>query len=193
MRQCLCTSYCTRNYCDLACPENAEIKFWLKRNSLWPPKIAETPPKKIESARKIVEANLGKTSYLKAKNPMESADIITYVCICLYGKKTAFTSGVYNLDFADFIDQTKDSWTTKSKSEKLQYMEIWSQTANQLIVSNIEYMKFSDFECQTLLRLIRERDTDGKTTYIVGSKEELIGYGPFFPRLQNILKEATIE
>lgn len=193
MKQCLCTSHCTRNYCDLACPENAEVKFWLKRNDLWPPNITKTSFTKLELARKYVESNLFKTSYMKAKNPMETADIVTYVCICLYGKKTAFTSGVFNLDFAEYIDLTKDSWTSKSKSEKLQFMETWSHTSNQLIVSNIEYMKFSDFESQTLLRLIRERDTDGKTTFIIGSKEEIIGYGPFFTRLQSVIKEATVE
>ena len=53
-------------------------------------------------------------------------------------------------------------------------------------------MKFGDFECQTLLRLIQDRRNPSKSTYIAYGKENLIGTSDFFGRLLSIMKGAEV-
>ena len=46
-------------------------------------------------------------------------------------------------------------------------MRIWSESAKILVVSNTDYVSFTDFESQTLLNLIQQRQSEGLTTIIV--------------------------
>jgi hypothetical protein len=73
-------------------------------------------------------------------------------------------------------------------------MKIWNQSAKYLIISNLEYIKFSDFESQTLLSLLQSRDKPDKTTFIILSKREpLVGTDSiFFSRLKHRLEEVTV-
>ena len=146
----------------------------------------------INKGIEIIEGGAGKLSVFRSKSPETATDTLAYCAICLHGRGTALKKGIYVLNYAEYIDEIKRSWQSKYESEDLQFMRIWSNSANYLIISGIDYVKFGDFECQTLLRLIQDRRNPSKSTYIVYGKENLIGTSDFFGRLLSIMKGAEV-
>ena len=55
----------------------------------------------------------------------------------------------------------------KGEPEELEYMNIWARSAKILIISNFDYVNFGDFESQTLLNLLQERQNGELTTILV--------------------------
>ena len=83
----------------------------------------------------------------------------------------------------------KKSWSTKSETSDLEYMRIFSSSAKVLIISNIDYVNFRDFECQTLLTLLQSRASSEYTTFIVSPPvESLVGDSLFFGKLTEIIR-----
>ena len=127
-------------------------------------------------------------------NPEGTADLFTYCAICQNWKGSRLHCSVYHLNFARYIELIKNSWSSNIKSEELEYMDIWIQTSKVLIVSGFRYMRFNDFECQTMLNLIDNRRVKMKTTIIVTSDiSSLVGNSnDFLPRLKDTLRKAVI-
>lgn len=189
MHDCIYTPYCTYKQCDLACPNRAEVNCWFKRCRLdMSNNCLHTNIRNIEKAEDLLSNKYGETVWFPTDNPSDASDTICYVAICKYGKGTALGNGIYNLDFAKFIDMIKESWNTHFETDNLVQMRVWSLSANYLVISNLDYVRFQDFESQTLLRLLNDRRDYTKTTVVVTSKEPLVGSGNFFPRLTSLLK-----
>jgi len=63
-----------------------------------------------------------------------------------------------------------------------------------LIISNIDFVNFKDFQCQTLLSLLQSRDKAEFGTIIVSPQtQSLVGSGLFFNRLQETLGRTTVK
>ena len=195
MFNCVFTPYCTNETCDLACPRHAEILYWMKRCNLdINNPVLNSSSTKIQYVTELIKNNLNTICVFKADKPIDSANLFSYVAICNYGLGTGLNGGVYHLNFQNYIDELKRSWQTKFDSEDLMNIRIWNQSANYLIISNLEYVKFGDFESQTLLSLLQSRDKPSKSTFIIlNKKEPLIGSDSvFFSRLRNKLAEVTV-
>lgn len=195
MFNCIFTPYCIHETCDLACPRHAEILYWMKRCRLdINNPVLNSPAAKINYVTQLIKENQNTVSAFKAEKPVDSAHLFSYVAICNYGIGTGLNGGVYHLNFQEYLDELKRSWQTKFDSEDLTNMRIWNQSANYLIISNLEYIKFGDFESQTLLALLQSRDKPDKTTFVIlNKKEPLIGTDSiFFSRLKNRLEESVI-
>lgn len=196
MYNCIFTPYCTNETCDLACPVHAEILYWMKRCGLdINNPILNSSTAKIQYVTNLIKQNRYTVSAFKADKPVDSAHLFSYVAICNYGLGTGLNGGVYHLNFQQYLDELKQSWQTKFDSDDLSNMRIWNQSSNYLIISNLEYVKFGDFESQTLLSLLQSRDKPDKTTFIILSKKEpLVGSDSvFFSRLKSRLAEVTVQ
>ena len=194
MNDCIYTSDCMWRQCDLACPKHAEISYWMERCGVtMDSPVLKMDSQILESAVKFVEDNTGHIkTYITKDSTVIQAELLSYCAICLHGRGTQFSHGIYNLNFAEYLDELRQTWQTKYDSEKLQYMKIWSQSATYLIISHLDYVRFSDFECQTLLMLLQNREKPEKSTFIVTPPlSELVGNGSFFPRLTRKLEEAS--
>ena len=76
-------------------------------------------------------------------------------------------------------------------SDNTEYTKIWSESAKLLIISNIDYVNFKEFQCQTLLSLIQNRDANGLSTIIVSPQiTSLAGDGLFFGQLKNMMTHS---
>lgn len=193
MVDCIYSPHCTWKQCDYACPIFAEISYWMERCNIdIRNPVLKSDQAAIDKGIEIIEGGAGKLSVFRSKSPETATDTLAYCAICLHGRGTALKKGIYVLNYAEYIDEIKRSWQSKYESEDLQFMRIWSNSANYLIISGIDYVKFGDFECQTLLRLIQDRRNPSKSTYIVYGKENLIGTSDFFGRLLSIMKGAEV-
>ena len=117
------------------------------------------------------------------------ADLLTYVAICENWKGSNLHCTVYNLKYSLYLEELKKSWSLKSEQEQLEYMRIWSQTAKILIISNVDYVDFKEFESQTLLNLIQTRSSQGLATLLVSPEPRKLMStkfnNPFFATLKS--------
>lgn len=187
MVDCIYSPHCTYKQCDMACPMHAETSYWMDRCSItMNNSCLKESSENVRRFRDILDRGKGKVNVIRAEQTVRAADLLAYCAICLYGHGTALTGGVYNLNYTEFIDEIKHSWSTKEEDETLQFMRIWSQSATVLVVSHMDYVKFNDFESQTLLTLMQSRDVPEKSTFVVVPKGvRLIGNGSFYTLLQD--------
>ena len=101
----------------------------------------------------------------------------------------------YHLLFSKYIQSVQAGWSGK-KSDETEYMDIWSKSCNVLVVSDVDYVNFKDFQSQALLQLMQDREREGKTTVIFCPRlDSLSGSGKLFnllvSKLRNIMR--TVE
>lgn len=121
---------------------------------------------------------------------VQSADLLTYCAICKFWKGSNLHCVVYNLKFSRYVDLIRKSWSMRSEPEELEYIRIFSETAKFLIISNMDYMNFGEFESQTLLNLLAFRQSQDVSTVIVSPPiESLVSTKPsvFFNTLKQKL------
>lgn len=170
MYNCIFTAHCIEPFCDKSCSILAETSYLLERNGIQPTNpVFHASETKIQQMLKLLDSREGQlTAYVVGPddNTIYESDLLTYCAICKNWRGSKLHCTVYNLRYSKFIDETKKSWKG-TESEELQYMRIWSESAKILIVSNTDYVSFTDFESQTLLNLIQQRESEGLTTIVV--------------------------
>lgn len=87
----------------------------------------------------------------------------------------------------------------KSEPEDLEYTRIWTDSCKVLIVSNMDYVKFGDFESQTLLNILQSRQSSDKKTIIISPPVNRLVTGGtgnssnmFFESLKQILNSTKV-
>jgi hypothetical protein len=91
------------------------------------------------------------------------------------------------------MDSIQKGFNSKGTDDDLEYVQIWVNSAQTLIISNLDYVNFRDFPAQTLLNLIQNRQVSRLTTILVTPKvSSLIGQGFAFGRLQELLGQGAV-
>ena len=193
MNDCIFSAHCTESICDRACSRYVQTSYLLERNGIKPSSLVfKRSAQNIEICIDTLEEAKGKLKMVEANQSSAKAELLTYCAICQNWQNRRLHCNVYNLKFSKFLEETKRSWSSKGDSDDLEYMRIWAKSASVLIISNIDFVNFNDFESQTLLNLLSERQDPELTTIVVGPKiNMLVGKGLFFSRLQQILAEAV--
>lgn len=192
MYNCICCPHCINTYCDTSCSALAETDYLLKRNGIQFPNspVFNQPAEKIQECQKILDAAEFQFSVVITQDTTAKADLLTYCAICDKWKGSRLHTVVYHLRFAQYVDAIQNSWSS-GPNDDLEYIKIWASQAQILIVSNIDYVIFRDFQCQTLLNLIQERKAKELTTIVVSPPtSQLVGDSPFFGRLTQILSKG---
>lgn len=198
MYNCIFTAHCIETFCDKSCPILAETSYLLERNNLQPTNpVFHASSERIQKALNLLNNNENRLvaySVGAKDNTVYESDLLTYCAICKYWKGSKLHCTVYNLRFSKYIDELHKSWSA-GESEDLQYMRIWSETAKVLIVSNTDYVNFTDFEAQTMLNLIQQRQSNNLTTIVVrpygGGISAANPKYVFPPMLREMLNKAT--
>lgn len=186
MHNCIFSAHCLQLTCDKSCPTLAETSYLLERNNLsMNNPVFHQDMKYINYYMGRIDDAAGRVSVLVAQNTSAAADVLTYCAICKYWKGSQLHCTVYNLRYSRYLELLKQSWTTKQEPEELEYMRIWSASAKVLIVSNVDYVNFGDFESQTLLNILQSRsDPDRSTIVVTPDIANLVGKGMFFDLLK---------
>lgn len=199
MHNCIFTAHCTENMCDNSCPMLVETSYLLERNNIsMKSRVFHALNNKnyTETAIKILEDLNDQLGVVISTDTVMCAEMLTYCAICLNWPGSRLHCNVYNLKYSAYLEELKHSWTAKVEPESLEYMKIWSSSAKILIISNIDYVNFGDFESQTLLNLLQARENTGQTTIIVSPEiNSLVGKSTsaFFLRLKDKLSKAVIK
>lgn len=192
MYNCIFTGFCVNGECDKACPDYVESTYLLERNGIsLKSNVFHADPKQIQKYFNIINNSDGRLTTVIANNTNEASELLTYCGICKYWKHSRLHMVVYNLRFSQYIDSIQKSWNTKGAAKESEYAEIWSEKAKLLIISNIDYVNFKEFQCTTLLSLIQNRDAKGLGTIIVSPQiKALAGDGNFFSQMKNIMTNS---
>ena len=195
MHNCMFTGHCIKSSCDPSCPALTESSFLLEQNGIGlNSNVFHTDANLLHKYNKIVENAEGKIQTVIAKNTNSVAEVITYCGICKYWKGSRLHTAVYNLRLSQYLDAIQGSWSSQSNLDDLEYQKIWISKAKLLIISNIDYVNFKDFQCQQLLSLLQSRDKPEMGTIIVSpTTNALVGNGLFFNRLQETLGRTTVK
>lgn len=194
MHNCMFTGHCIKATCDQSCPALAEASFLLEQNSIgFNSSVFRAEPGMLARYNKIVAESEGRTQTILAKNTNSAAELLTYCGVCKYWKGSRLHTMVYNLKLSQYLEDIQGSWKNTSNLDDLEYQKIWISKAKLLIISNIDFVNFKDFQCQTLLSLLQSRDKPEMGTIIVSPQQPIIGSGLFFNRLQETLGRTTVK
>lgn len=195
MHNCMFTGHCIKSKCDQSCPAFTEASFLLEQNGIGlNSNVFHAEPSALQKYNKIVENSEGRLQTVIAKNTNAVAEMITYCGICKYWKGSRLHTAVYNLRLSQYLDAIQGSWSSQSNLDDLEYQKIWVSKAKLLIVSNIDFINFKDFQCQQLLTLLQSREKPELSTIIVSpATNTLVGSGLFFNRLQETLGRTIVK
>ena len=195
MNDCMFSGHCIKTTCDQSCPAYAESSFLLEQNGItFNSPVFHADPALLNKYNAIVESAEGKLQTVIAKNTNSAAELIAYCGVCKYWRGSRLRTAVYNLKLSQYLEHVQNSWSRNSNLDDLEYQEIWVKNAKLLIISNIDYVNFKDFQCQTLLSLLQSRDKPDMGTIIVSpTTQSLVGSGMFFARLQETLGRTIVK
>lgn len=195
MNKCIFSGHCIKSTCDQSCPAFVESSFLLEQNGISiNSNVFHTDATVLSKYNKIIENSEGKLQTVIAKNTNSIAELLTYCGICKYWKGSRLHTVVYNLKLSQYLEGIQNSWSNTSNLDDLEYQKIWVSKAKLLIISNIDYVNFKDFQCQTLLSLLQSRDKPELGTIIVSPQTQtLVGSGLFFNRLQETLGRTAVK
>ena len=194
VKNCIFTAHCTEHICDNACPILAETSYLLERNRIdFSNSVFNVSQKSIDAAMSVLHKSDKHLGVLETESTITSSDLITYCAICENWYGNRLHCSVYHLQFSTYLDTLQKSWSAKNPIESLEYEQIWISNAKVLVISNLDYVQFKDFQAQTLLNLLHNRENNRLTTIIVTPKiNNLIGSGLFFSKLQSVMKGAIV-
>lgn len=192
MYNCIYSGHCTQMVCDKSCPTLVETTYLLERNNIsMSSDVFHKSKSEIDRCLKVLDSADGRFLTLIDKSTVSTSELLTYCGICQRWKGSRLHCTVYNLKFSQYVESIRNTWTTKNETEQLEYMRIWASTAKLLVISNLDYVNFRDFECQTLLTLLQSRENSGFTTIVVSPPtSDLVGSGQFFNRLITVLNKS---
>lgn len=197
MLNCIFNAHCLEDVCDKSCPILAETSYLLERNGItMRSPVFDAKNTKLKNAAKNVEKFTGKSAVVTSLDTVTDAELLTFCAICKNWKGSRLHCNVYNLKLSKYLEDTRQSWSSKSTSDSLEYARIWSESAKVLIISNLDYINFGDFEAQTLLNILQARRDIGKTTIIVTPPlDQLVGKpnSLFFSRMYSVLSGMAAE
>lgn len=195
MNECIFSRQCTEVICDRACPVLVETTYLLERNGIaLNSPVYNVSKKTLTSMLDILSESKSGLSVVVSDNTIETSNLLTYCAICENWKGNRLQCSVYHLKLSSHLDSIQHSWSAKDTPENLEYEQIWISSAKVLIISNIDFVQFKDFQAQTLLNIIHNRMNDGLPTIVVSPKiQTLVGSGMFFSRLQAMLREAVVK
>ena len=194
VEDCVFDSYCCQELCDRSCPKWAQIDYLMMRNNL----TSESRPFRLKKASldkyiDVYESGKDCITIVESKDTINCADAFAYVAVCNEWKGSAMRVRAYHLLFSKYIESLQSSWSS-SKTDELQYIEIWTKSCNTLVISVKDYINFKDFQSQVMLQLLQDRERERKKTIVVCPKiDNISGQGKMFNLMISKFKQCSIK
>lgn len=207
MHNCPFNNSCIKAMCDMSCSTRSEFEHWLNRCDirLTNPVLCASRSEvntaarvldATQSAKDIRNRDSANIGVLSTRNPQYMADLVAYVAISKYCQTNGFYNGVYKLNFSKYLDDIKESWNHRSDSTKLEDKKNWIQSARFLVITNLGFVRFGDFESQTLLNIFQDRYDSDKYTIVVleNERHSLPGKNDslFYHKLKDELENRSV-
>lgn len=199
MYNCIFTGHCIEEQpCNTSCPALAQTSYLLERNDIkMNSPVFKMSDAELQKYYHLLDESIGKTTSVIVANgdfTNQAADALTYCAICDNWRGSQLHCTVYNLKFTKYLETLQNSWSFgDDSSDRVSQMKIWVNNARVLIISNLDFINFKDFQSQTLLSLLQSRVGMDLTTIVVTPPiSSLVGDGQFFSRLTSVLGKQKV-
>ena len=193
--------------CNDACLAANCINYLFDKNRLYESDIFSTiTDKEIRIARKLFNqafSTCDLTTYIVKQNSSKRfADVITYYSICAMWRGSGMKTVVYNVNFSQYLQHIKFDMNNRPSADSLSEAErikavidgrIESAYKNMIIISGLDFVNFSRFNCEILLDIIGAREAKRLPLIIVSPNlSNLVGEGPLFNKLMDVLNTHKV-
>ena len=193
IRNCIFGGQCYSNNCDMSCAKNTMSQLLLEKSEIpWRSDCYKTPDIVTDKYTELLASNEGKLVTMEVKDPQIVADSVTYTGICNYCEGHGSNITVYQMKYSKYVQSLRDSWSS-GVTPKFREIQAFCSNAKILVISSLDFVTYTDFECQTLLNLFQERARPGYTTVAVLNKISSLvsrGNSPFYEVLKNQLERG---
>ena len=181
--------------CDRSCPDLVTTTYLLERNNISASSnVFGMSSQDIQMCLTYLDKASGKFVVIAdQKDTSRLATMLTYCSICQNWRNSQLHCTVYNLKFLQYLEATKKSWSGR-ETDSLEFQKIFIKTAKVLIISNIDFVTFKNFECQNLLEIMQSRSENHDLTTIIVAPQlsSLVGEGQFFNTLSTMLRVHSL-
>lgn len=188
--------------CNDACLIANCMNYLLDKNGLYESDIFSTiTDEEIAVSQKVFNQAVSTcelTTYVTKQNSSKHAsDMLTYYSICSMWKGSGVKTMVYNLNFSQYIQYLKFDMNNRPNADELSNAErikaiiegrIESSNKNLIIVSGLDFVNFSKYNCEVLFEIIATREAKRLPLIIVAPQlSNIVGEGPLFGKLMDVL------
>lgn len=199
MHNCIFNGHCIEEQpCNTSCPVLAQTSYLLERNDIkMTSPVFKMSDTELNKYYNILHNSTSKTTSVVVPSgefTNQTADALTYCAICENWRGSQLHCTVFNLKFAQYVETIQGSWSfNDDSSDRLSQLKIWVANARVLIISNLDFVNFKEFQSQTLLSLLQSRvGTDLTTIVVTPPVSSLVGEGQFFSRLTSLLTKQKV-
>lgn len=198
---CIYSGHCIQyEDCGTACKRYAQISYLLFRNDIGLNNSALNMTDQQTARCKNILDNYQNDIFTvivaNGEHTSKFADHLTYCAICDRWRGDNLNCNVYNLKAPKYLDLMYEmKWVNNGvPSEELSLMLKWIERSKLLIISNLDFINFKDFNSQHLLEVIGKRCNKSDLTTIIISPpvNHLLGDGRIFARLTSEISNRKV-
>lgn len=170
--QCMYCNICTEYECNFTCIKGVTSQYYVDASN-FPLYSSEfmnfyTDEDFVKFGNIIKDHRRG-YGVVVSKGRKYLSDAFFYAAMVIENYHSLYWPEAFMLNYRKYTDSYKRSWTTGEEPDSLQEARYNAEHCCTLIITGLDTMIFGDFESQTLLALLEDRNKAKQSTIIVMS------------------------
>lgn len=170
--QCMYSNVCTEYECNLTCIKGVTSEYYVNASNF--PLYSSEFMNYYDDEDFVKFGNIIKDhrrgyGVVVSKGRKYLSDAFFYAAMIIENYHSLYWPEAFMLNYRKYTDAYKRSWTTGEEPDSLQEARYNAEHCCTLIITGLDTMIFGDFESQTLLALLEDRNKAKQSTILVMS------------------------
>lgn len=170
--QCMYCNICTEYECNFTCIKGVTSEYYVDASN-FPLYSSEFmnfyTDEDFVRFGKIIKDHRRGYGVVVSKGRKYLSDAFFYAAMVIENYHSLYWPEAFMLNYRKYTDSYRRSWTTGEEPDSLQEARYNAEHCCTLIITGLDTMIFGDFESQTLLALLEDRDKAKQSTILVMS------------------------
>lgn len=170
--QCMYCNICTEYECNFTCIKGVTSEYYVDASN-FPLYSSEFmnfyTDEDFVKFGKIIKDHRRGYGVVVSKGRKYLSDAFFYAAMVIENYHSLYWPEAFMLNYRKYTDSYRRSWTTGEEPDSLQEARYNAEHCCTLIITGLDTMIFGDFESQTLLALLEDRDKAKQSTILVMS------------------------
>ena len=175
--QCMYCNICTEYECNFTCIKGVTSQYYVDASN-FPLYSSEFmnfyTDEDFVRFGKIIKDHRRGYGVVVSKGRKYLSDAFFYAAMVIENYHSLYWPEAFMLNYRKYTDSYRRSWTTGEEPDSLQEARYNAEHCCTLIITGLDTMIFGDFESQTLLALLEDRNEAKQSTIIVMSDVDSI-------------------
>lgn len=175
--QCMYCNICTEYECNFTCIKGVTSQYYVDASN-FPLYSSEFmnfyTDEDFVRFGKIIKDHRRGYGVVVSKGRKYLSDAFFYAAMVIENYHSLYWPEAFMLNYRKYTDSYRRSWTTGEEPDSLQEARYNAEHCCTLIITGLDTMIFGDFESQTLLALLEDRNKAKQSTIIVMSDVDSI-------------------